>query len=49
MGISGVASALVGALLTDRPEPMIYLMFLITLVALALSVHLYISTRETAQ
>ena len=49
MGISGLASALVGALLTDRPEPMIYLMFLITLVALALAVNLYLRTRETTQ
>lgn len=49
MGISGAASALVGVLLTDRPEPMIYLMFLITLVALALSANLYFRTRETAQ
>lgn len=41
MGISAIASALVGTLLQDSPAPMIYIMFALTLVALALSVRLY--------
>ncbi len=49
MGVSGAASAIVGALLADRPEPMIYMMFLIALIALALNANLYFSTRETTQ
>ncbi|MFT4613355.1 MAG: DHA1 family bicyclomycin/chloramphenicol resistance-like MFS transporter [Bacteroidia bacterium] len=47
MGISGLASGLIGVLLADTPEPMVYQMSAITLIAVLLSLNLYRSNKRS--